>query len=76
MKRAYLIVEIADVRDEKAYAEYRARVSAGGRRGRALSRAGADRIGEGRWRPEEDRAGAFDSCTRPSGGAPRRNTRT
>jgi len=26
---AYLIVEIADVRDEKAYAEYRARVSPG-----------------------------------------------
>lgn len=51
---AYLIVEIADVRDEKAYAEYRAGVSPGlvAAGGRYLARGGPIEVLEGRWRPQ------------------------
>ena len=51
---AYLIVEIADVRDEKAYAEYRARVSPGlaAAGGRYLARGGRIELLEGRWCPK------------------------
>ncbi|MFL5577743.1 MAG: DUF1330 domain-containing protein, partial [Gemmatimonadaceae bacterium] len=50
---AYLIVEIAAVRDEGAYAEYRARVSPGLERagGRYLVRGGRTLVLEGTWAP-------------------------
>ena len=49
----YLIAEIADVRDEKAYAEYRTKVSYGlvAAGGRYLARGGPIEVLEGRWRP-------------------------
>ena len=51
---AYLLVDIANIRDERTYADYRARVSQGlvAAGGRYLARGGAVDILEGDWRPE------------------------
>ncbi len=50
---AFVVVDIAHIQDETAYAAYRSRVSAGIKTagGRYLARGGAVEILEGQWKP-------------------------
>ena len=65
---AYLIVDIARVRDPEAYGRYRGQVSAGlvAAGGRYLARGGAIEVVEGDWRPNRLVLVRFDS---PDAGA-------
>ena len=61
---AYLLIDIADVHDPVAYADYRSRVSAGllAAGGRYLVRGGPVEVLEGAWRPGRVVVVRFDSA--------------
>ena len=61
---AYLIVDIAGIRDEQTYARYRQQVSPGlsAAGGRYLARGGAIEVLEGDWRPNRIVIVRFDSA--------------
>jgi uncharacterized protein (DUF1330 family) len=61
---AYLIVDIANIHDERVYARYREHVSPGleAAGGRYLARGGATEVLEGAWRPGRLVLVRFDSA--------------
>jgi len=60
---AYLVVDIADIRDERRYVQYKAEVSPGlaAAGGTYLARGGAIEVLEGDWRPNRIVLVRFDS---------------
>jgi len=60
---AYLIVDVTEIRDERAYADYRSQVASGIQQadGRYLARGGAIEVLEGDWRPQRIVVVRFES---------------